>query len=112
VLLWLGVVAAPVAWAVHLVVGYEVDETACENGVRTTSVEPTIVVLTVVLGAAAVAGGLAALTVLRGVRRGTIEDPRGRVAFMAWSGLAASGLFVVIMVLVASALVSLDACGR
>jgi hypothetical protein len=111
-LLWLGVLAAPLAWAAHLVAGYEVDESACENGVRTSSVEPTIVAMTVVFGALAVAGGLASLAIVRGVRRGTIDDPRGRVAFMAWSGLAASGLFVVIMVLVAASLVSLDACGR
>jgi hypothetical protein len=111
-LLWLAVLAAPVAWAIHLVAGYEVDESACENGVRTSSVEPTIVVLTIVFGALAVAGGLAALMILVRLRRGTIDDPRGRVAFMAWSALAASGLFLVIMVLVAASLVSLDACGR
>jgi hypothetical protein len=112
VLLWAGVLAAPLAWVVHLFVGYEIDEAVCANGTGTDKVESAIAWLTAGLGTVAVLGGLAAAIVALRVRSGAITDPRGRVAFMAWSGVAASVLCLAIIVLVASALFSLDACGR
>ena len=112
VLLWAGVLAAPLAWVVHLLVGYELDEAVCATGTGTGKVEPAIAWLTAGLGAVAMFGGVAAVMVALWVRRGAITDPRGRVAFTAWSAAAASLLFLVIMLLVAFALLSLDACGR
>jgi hypothetical protein len=98
------------AWTVHLLAGYGYEEAACANGTGVGVVEPFIIGLTVVLGAATVAAGLASLTTLREVKRGELDDPRGRVRFVATFGLLSVPIFLAIIVLGGLMLLALNPC--
>jgi hypothetical protein len=111
-LLWFGVFAAPLAWAGHLVAGYSFEEAACSDGSRLWwhgehwwQVGVTVVALAVGL-----LGMLAALAIVRTVRRAGIPDPRGRVRFVAVFGLAASLFFLAIIAVAGTYVIVLDPC--
>jgi hypothetical protein len=105
------VLAAPVAWAAQLVIGYGVEEGGCSAadpqvaGVDTTSVAG---VVSLVALAVAVAGGLTALVLLR--RRDEGADPRGSVHFLAGAAAMAAVVFVVLIVFGGVATLVLDPC--
>jgi hypothetical protein len=109
-LLWFGVAGPPAAWTLHLLLGYGYEEAACSNRGGLDVVEPLIVALTVVLAAATLAAGAAGYVSWRATRRGDLDDPRGRVAFMGFSGVVASALFLAIIVFGGVQLVVLDPC--
>ncbi len=92
---WTGLLAAPLAWAVQLVVGWGVEEAACGKGGMRWGIptEPVEAAVTATAAAVALVGVVAASALLRETRLRTI-DPRGRVSFMAASGLLASGVFL------------------
>ena len=115
-LLWFGLLAAPLAWAVQLVAGYATEEAACSTG---GGIEPAWVVgAGSVLGGISIAailvarlGGIAAILSLVLVSGdGHDDDPRGRAAFMAGAGVLASLIFLAAIVLSTVAVASLDAC--
>lgn len=108
-LLWLAVAAAPLAWALQLVVGSGYEELACARAGRSSS-ELFLAVLTVVLAAVAGSGATAGYVMWRDVRRGAIDDPRGRVSFLAFAALVASALFLATIVLGGLGLVGLGSC--
>ena len=98
---WTGVLAAPLAWVGQLVVGYGVEEADCnEAGIRwdvgTTGWNLALLIATVAVGAA---GLLAALALWRSARAQGADDPRGRVAFLAWWGVFSSAIFVTLILL-------------
>jgi hypothetical protein len=102
-LAWYGVLGAPLAWAVELLAGYGTQEAACSRGSSSASfagnADSAIGALTVVMLLVAVGGALAARAAGRALAEGEIEDPRGRVAFMARFGTIASLLFALAIVL-------------
>ncbi len=112
-LVWFGLLAAPAAWTVQLVVGSEVEETACAAGGRQFSIDTSAWHLALTAGPAALAlagtavAGLAALAVRRG--RG---DARGRVEFLAIAGVLGSFLFLVLILLGGIAALALHQCNQ
>lgn len=105
-----GVAGPPLAWALHLILGYGYEEAACSTGTGTDLVEPVVAVLTVILGATCVAAGLSALHVWRSVRSGRVRDPRGRVRTLAGGAGIWSTIFLAIVLLAGSQLLFLEGC--
>ena len=108
--LWFAFLGPPAAWTLHLLLGYGAEEAACSTGLDDGFVEPWVAAITVALGGATVATGLAGLRAWRAARGGAIADPRGRVAFMAFAGMAGSALFGATILLGGIQILFLDPC--
>ena len=109
-LAWFGVLAAPLAWAAQLIVGYSLQEAGCgrpDESLWGSGLNGLTAIVVIVCGAFAAAGGASALAAVRVSRR---TDAPGLVPFLAVAGLAASFMFLLAIVLVAVALFPLDAC--
>ena len=110
-LLWFGLAAPPVAWALELVVGYGVDDAACARGSMRWGIDDHLsqAAVVAVTGSIAVAGLLAAVASFRGVRGG-YGDPRGRAEFLAVASLSAALLFVLLTVMTGLGVLFLEEC--
>jgi hypothetical protein len=105
-LMWYGFLGGAAAWALQLVLGYGIEDSACSQGSSDT--KSWIVLVTVLLGAAALgSSGAAFLTWRWADRRG---DARGAVTFLALTGMLAGVFFLVLIALGGLQLVSLDSC--
>lgn len=93
VLLWIGVLAGPVAWALHEQVSYMMAETACHSGTVIYQHLATLGTLAVAL-----AGVLIAWRRLQRAPEGSTEkgDPRAsRIHFMALAGVTCGAWFAL-----------------
>jgi len=105
-LLWYGFLGGAFAWAVQLVLGAGIEDAACSQGISDT--KGWIVLVTVLLGAAALGSSAAAFLSLRWAeRRG---DERGAVAFLGLTGMLAGVFFLVLIALGGLQVISLDSC--
>ena len=111
VVMWFGVAAPPLAWAVQLLAGWFVDEATCSRGSATWGIDDHLWQALISSVAVVVAGtGLAAsIATWRAVRAGA-GDPRGRVAFLAVTSLSAALLFLLLTLMTGLAVVSLEPC--
>jgi hypothetical protein len=106
ILMWYGFLGGAAAWALQLVLGYGIEESACSQGISDT--KPWITLATVLLGLVALgSSGAAFLTWRWADRRG---DARGAVSFMALTGMLAGVFFVVLIALGGLQLLTLDSC--
>lgn len=108
--LWYAFLGPPALWSVHLVIVYGYEEAACSTGNGIGLVEPLIVGVSGLLGAAVAGAGVAGYALWRATQREQIADPRGRVAFMSGVGALWSGLFLLIIVFSAVQLAAFDPC--
>ena len=108
--LWYAFLGGPALWSLHLVIVYGYEEAACSTRTGVGLVEPLIVGVSALLGAAVAGAGLAGYALWRATRREQIADPRGRVAFMSGAGALWSGLFLLIIVFSAMQLVAFEPC--
>lgn len=109
--LWVGLLAAPLAWAAQLLLGYGSEELACSSRATTTTVaglELDHFVAVVSLAAALVA--LGGLVVAVASSLSTRDDVLGRVRFMAGAGILVSTVFLGAIVLAGSATLALSPC--
>ena len=105
-LMWYGFLGGALAWSVQLVLGYGIEDSACSQGSSDT--KSWIVLVTVLLGAAALGSSVAAFATWRWAdRRG---DPRGAVTFLGLTGMLAGVFFVVLIALGGLQLLTLDSC--
>jgi hypothetical protein len=105
-LLWYGFLGGGLAWAIQLVLGAGIEDAACSQG--NSGTKGWIVLVTVLLGAAAIGSSAAALVTLRWAeRRG---DERGAVTFLGLTGMLAGVFFLVLIALGGLQLVHLDSC--
>jgi hypothetical protein len=111
-LVWYGLLAAPLAWAVQLALGYFLQDAGCppasSGDVWGIDVSAFSVVVLAVCAVVALAGIVAAWVSLRAAT-GDV-DPRGRRRFMAVAGLLGSALFLLAIALSAVAFVPLSSC--
>src|SRR4051794_6894860 len=111
-LAWFAVAAPPLAWALQLLVGYGIEEAACSPGGgptgRPDASRPATAVVTAAGVVVAVLAVLASARTLRATRAGQVDDPRGRVAFMALAGIAGGLLFGALILLSLIAVITLD----
>lgn len=95
-LLWYGMLAPPIAWALQLLVGYGVAAQACEGHIGT--LDPILHGITAIALAATIAALAAALyesARLSHEREGVTLD---RARFMAFCGVILSTLFLILIV--------------
>lgn len=113
--LWVGVLAAPVAWAGQLLAGSEIEELACtpppaDGEVLGLSTDTAITAISAAAALIAFGGLLAAVGAIRRVRRAPEDDPNGRKRFMAQTGALSSALFVLLIVMGGALVLVLDRC--
>ena len=110
-MLWFGVAAPPLAWAVQLLAGWFVDEARCSQGSIRWGIDDHLwqAVISGLCVIAAVAGLVAAFATWRAVRAGA-GDARGRVAFLATTSVSAGLVFVLLTVMTGVAVLSLEPC--
>jgi hypothetical protein len=109
--MWFGVAAPPVAWAVQLIFGWLVDEARCSRGSIRWGIDDHLWQWLISLGAIAVAaaGLAAALATLRATREGA-GDARGRAHFLAVTSTSAAALFVLLTVVTLVGVASQEPC--
>jgi hypothetical protein len=118
-LLWYGVLGGAVAWAVHLMAAWSMDELTCAAGSAQISALPLwqAVGLAVVIPGVTAAGSLAVAAfawarMRQAQRAGTTDDAYGRSRLLAAVGIWANLFFLSIIVLGGVALLVLPVCQR
>ena len=106
------VVAPPLSWTLHLLVGYGWEEYACSRGEAIGATRPLLAAVTVALALLAGAAGVAGWATWKQARDGALFDPRGRVRFLGTVGMLASGIFALLVLLGGLQLLFLDPCTR
>lgn len=101
VLLWFGVLGAPLAWAGLHVVGFGASTAACSDFGAQHSVDPNVwaLALTVATGLVAAGALAAALVVWVATRTEDNAPPVGRMHFLATLGLILGPLFLFMILL-------------
>ena len=117
--LWFGLGAAAVAWALHLVIVYGFQSTACHWGflqfdiLGINALRLALLVLTVLAGAIVALAGWTSYTNNRRLREGgagEAGEPEGRFLFMTQVGILLSGLFMLSIVFSIFPILLLDQC--
>jgi uncharacterized membrane protein YidH (DUF202 family) len=105
---------APLAWTAQLVLGYGLTEAACGPSGRAWDIpiDTWEAVLTGVTLVIAVGAWASAAVLHRGVQRGEIADPLGRVKFLATIGLVVGAVFVTLIVYTGTGVLTLEECRR
>jgi heme/copper-type cytochrome/quinol oxidase subunit 2 len=115
-LMWIGLFAAPFAWAAQHVTGIELQYAHCHDNtpgpVRDVPVDALTIAVSAAAAAVAVVGGLAALAAWRSARDADDDDapPAGRIHFLAIVGITISPLFLAIIVMSGLGSVFLPTC--
>lgn len=116
-LLWYGVLGGALAWAVHLIAAWGVDELACAAGSERVSAVPLwqAIGLAVVIPALVTAGSLLVAAMVwrrtaRAQRAGAEDRSYARARMLATVGIWANLLFLAIIVLGGVAVLVLPPC--
>jgi hypothetical protein len=96
-LLLFGLLAAPLAWASQLVVGWGIGEARCSVAGMEWGLDSQAGTAALLGATGAIA--LAGLGVSAWLQRSAARDERGRVAFMAGGGILVSAVFVALILL-------------
>jgi hypothetical protein len=114
--MWVGLFAAPAAWALLHVSGVELQFATChDNTVGPSSgvnVDAVTLVVTIAAAAVAVLGGLAAVGAWRATRAAEDDDapPAGRIHFLAVIGMTTTPLFLALILMAGLGEVFLPSC--
>ena len=113
-LLWFGLLAAPLAWTTQLVVGYGATIATCTGTAASRSFPLATweVAVTAVAATVALVGQVAALLVFRSTRgrHETDPPPDGRVRFLVLAALLSNTLFLVVILLGGITAAGLEPC--
>jgi hypothetical protein len=105
VLVWIGLFAAPAAWALQHVSGIELQYAQCHDNTAGPAydvhVDAWSLGLAIVAAGIAVLGGLAAVAAWRATRDADDDDapPAGRIHFLAVIGMTTTPLFLAIILM-------------
>lgn len=109
-LMWFGVLGAPVAWVVQFLVSFWFAEAACSGPGRAAPVDTATAIVTGLAAAVAIGAALAALSVMRATKDQGDAPPPGRVHMLGVVGLTISPLFLMIIVFNAIGVLVLPEC--
>jgi FtsH-binding integral membrane protein len=113
-MMWVGVVAAPAAWACQHVFGFGVTVAGCGSGSHAwmVPIDSWTVIAGSVAAALAIGGLVASVITLRAVSAMSKDDPPpgGRIYFMSVCGIVISPLFLAIIVMSTVATAVLSNC--
>ena len=112
VLLWFGVLGAPLAWAGMHVVGFGAGTAGCNSFGAEHGVDPNVwgLALAVAAGIVAAAAVAAAGVMFVATRTEESEPPLGRMHFLATIGLVLSPLFLFIILMAGLGASALPQC--
>lgn len=117
--LWFGVGAAAVTWALHLVIVYGFQSTACHWGFLQFSIlgigalRLLLLALTILAGVIITLSGWTSYNNHRRLRESRAHEaiePEGRILFMTQVGILLSGLFLLSIVFSLFPILFLDQC--
>ena len=117
--LWFGVGAAAIAWALHLVIVYAFQSTACHWGflqfdiMGINALRLLLLALTILAGAVVVTSGLTSYRNHQRLRESGAREagePEGRFLFMTQVGILLSALFLLSIVFSLFPILLLDQC--
>jgi hypothetical protein len=113
-LMWIGLFAAPVAWAATHVIGWGVSEANCEVvgaqwGIAFDTWEWAMLVLAVLLAGAGVLGSVLSWKQIKGTDNDE-APPAGRIWILSISGMVLSPLLLVIILLTHVGALLLSSC--
>jgi hypothetical protein len=111
-LVWLGVLGGPTAWALQLwtVTGLTLAACSAAGRAGNVPVDGLAVAVTTVAAVIAAFAGASAFSVLRATRDAPDAPPAGRVHFLATIGVAVSFLFGCLIVMTGLGIVFHDGC--
>jgi hypothetical protein len=115
-LLWFAAFGGAVAWAVHLMAAWSIDELTCAAGARDVSGVPLRAVITIAVAIPAAVAAIALALSWRAWRRTAAAVTRGadravgRAGLIALVGLWANLLFLAIIVLGGAAILVFPPC--
>ncbi|SFE83214.1 hypothetical protein SAMN05216574_10698 [Blastococcus tunisiensis] len=117
-LLWFGVLGGGVAWSLHTVVDWGLEETVCRSGhdeVLGLPLRPVLFVLAVLFLAVSLLSTLASHVVWRRLRGAPADGDRAalrrqRASFMALVGLVGNVLFTIMLVMSTVAVLVIPVC--
>jgi hypothetical protein len=115
-LVWIGLFAAPAAWALQHVSGIELQYAQCHDNTAGPNfglnADPWALAVTIAAAAVAVLGGLAAVGAWRATREADDDDapPAGRIHFLAVIGMTTTPLFLAIILMSGLGEVFLPSC--
>jgi hypothetical protein len=109
-LVWFGLLGAPLAWTLELVVGYGWEEAACAPAGMRWNIGSTWAHISIFAATAAIAVAalFSAAAGWRTARRSA--DARGRIEFLAAGGVFVSALFLAAVVMTGGGVVALEPC--
>lgn len=113
--LWFGVLGGPIAWIVHVVFGYILEDTACSpasgsEAILGIGIVPLFSMMTAVLAAVTALAGAVAYRCLGRMQGGTGTVAEQRARWMARAGIIVSVLFFVIIVFAFASFAILSVC--
>ncbi|MDP5181812.1 hypothetical protein QOZ88_04115 [Blastococcus sp. BMG 814] len=117
-LLWFGVLGGGIAWTLHTVVDWGLEETVCRSGnddLLGLPLRPVLGVLSLLFLALAVASTVVAYVLWRRLSVAPAGDDlaelrRGRASFMALVGLVADVLFTLMVLMSSVAVLVIPVC--
>jgi hypothetical protein len=111
--LWLGVLGAPIAWALQHVTGFALTEARCREaagGGWDVNMDAWTIVVSATAAAVAVAALAAAIVTFRATRDAESEPPRGRIHFLAVIGITIAPLFLAMILMSGLGAILLPEC--
>lgn len=112
--LWFAVLGAPAAYVVQLGLGYWLAEAKCgpTGGMWGVSLATWAIVVGAAAAAVAATAGLTALWLFRRTGDYKGAPPPGRTAFLGVVGMAVSSLFLVLILMTASGVLTYHVCNQ
>jgi hypothetical protein len=111
-LMWIGVVAAPIAWFTQFAVGQYLSLVSCTPGGAGISPHSWTLPATVVGALVAIVGALCAFATFRATRDVDRDDdpPSGRIHFMGIVGMVTSPIFLFVILMGGLGALELSGC--
>ena len=116
-LLWFGMLGAPAAWTVQLMLTYSLEEwfacspSATDRGEVVGLQVPTVALATsALLAAVAVVAGVVSVSCYRKIRDDSADESSGRAKWMALAGIMNSVLYLIVIVASFGPPLLLDVC--
>lgn len=112
--LWFAVLGGPLAFVLQQGLGYWLAEAECgpTGDMWGISLAAWAIVVGAIAAAIAAAAGLTALWLFRANGNYKDSPPSGRIAFLAVAGMAISSLFLVLILITASGVLTYSTCNQ
>ncbi len=112
--LWFAVLGAPAAYVVQQGLGYWLTQAQCSptGGMWGISLGTWAIVVGAAAAVVALSAGLTALWLFRRTGDYKAAPPQGRTAFLAMVGMTVSSLFLVLILMTATGVITFDVCNQ